>query len=512
MQTKQLVRNLIPGLQVYFVALPLCLGIALGSGAPPLSGLIAGAVGGLIVGLLSPSPLSVSGPAAGLTSLVAALLLQLGDYTLFLTAVVLAGGMQLVFSRLKAGLLGEYIPNSVIKGMMAAIGLILILKQIPHLLGYDRDFEGDEVFFQLDGENTFSEIYVAFGRITPSSAFIGLLTLGLLIAAQHKRIKKISLFAFVPVSLWVILMGIGLGYYFDIHHVWGMNPNHMVKIPTFSWESLGSFFPGFPSFTGIFSISVWSGALMLAVVASLETLLGIEAVDKMDPFKRNSDGNKELQAQGIGNIFSGMLGGLPITSVVVRSSANVSAGATSKWSTVIHGLMIVISVLLFTPLLNEIPLSVLAALLLTVGYKLTPPALYVSMWRQGKVQFIPFLVTTVAILSSDLLKGIGVGILVGLYFVLKRDFNEGISLFNNGNNYLLKFKSEVHFLQKPLLKKQLRKIPHGAHVLIDFSKNEKMDEDIREILQEFVDQHKHNRHSIEIKSNPSVTPSPIILA
>ncbi|MEN9947557.1 MAG: hypothetical protein RL106_380 [Bacteroidota bacterium] len=498
---KNIYSNLLPSLLVFLVALPLCLGIALGSGAPPFAGLLAGMAGGIIVGLISGSHLSVSGPAAGLTVIVAAAILQLGDFHQFLLAVIIAGLLQIIFGLLKAGKLGEYVPNNVIRGMMAAIGLILILKQIPHLVGYDHDFEGDEDFVQMDGENTFSEILQAAFKISPGAALIGLISMAILLLWETKYFKKNKSLKFIPGTLVVVIVGIVYTLLSQGSLGWGIAEEHLVTVPKVEKFSDWIFELRFPDWNAWTNIHVWTIGITIALVASLESLLGIEAVDKLDPLKRNTPSSLELIAQGVGNITSGLIGGIPVTSVVVRSTANISAGATHKTSAILHGLWLVISVIFFPFVLNQIPLASLAAILIFVGYKLVKPSIFIEIWKQGKIQFIPFIVTLVAILSIDLLKGIGIGLLVGLFFVIKRNFKKGIALHEHDGNYLIRFQQEVTFLNRPLLKETLAKIPAHAHLLMDLSRNERMDEDILEMINDYKIQAQHNHIVIEFKYN-----------
>jgi MFS superfamily sulfate permease-like transporter len=457
--------------------------------------------GGIIVGLISGSHLSVSGPAAGLTVIVAAAILQLGDFHQFLLAVIIAGLLQIIFGLLKAGKLGEYVPNNVIRGMMAAIGLILILKQIPHLVGYDHDFEGDEDFVQMDGENTFSEILQAAFKISPGAALIGLISMAILLLWETKYFKKNKSLKFIPGTLVVVIVGIVYTLLSQGSLGWGIAEEHLVTVPKVEKFSDWIFELRFPDWNAWTNIHVWTIGITIALVASLESLLGIEAVDKLDPLKRNTPSSLELIAQGVGNITSGLIGGIPVTSVVVRSTANISAGATHKTSAILHGLWLVISVIFFPFVLNQIPLASLAAILIFVGYKLVKPSIFIEIWKQGKIQFIPFIVTLVAILSIDLLKGIGIGLLVGLFFVIKRNFKKGIALHEHDGNYLIRFQQEVTFLNRPLLKETLAKIPAHAHLLMDLSRNERMDEDILEMINDYKIQAQHNHIVIEFKYN-----------
>ena len=369
---KNLQSDLPASLVVFLVALPLCLGIALGSKVPLFSGIIAGVIGGIVVGFLSGSPLSVSGPAAGLTAIVAAAILKLPTFETFLLAVVIAGIIQLVLGFLKAGILGDYVPNSVIKGMLAAIGIILILKQLPHLVGFDKDFLGDETFSQADNENTFSEILNAFGFITPGAALIGFISIAILVLFENKKIKENSILKQIPAPLLVVAIGLIINEVLNANNSsLAIQAEHLVNLPVA--KNMSDFIGLFskPDFSQLNNSTMWTVAITLAIVASLETLLSIEAIDKIDPYKRVTPTNRELKAQGIGNIISGLLGGLPVTSVIVRSSANVNAGAISKKSAIMHGILLFASVLLIPNLLNKIPLSALAAILIFTGYKLT---------------------------------------------------------------------------------------------------------------------------------------------
>ena len=378
---------------VFFVAIPLCLGIALASGAPLFSGLIAGIVGGIIVGALSGSSLGVSGPAAGLTAIVLAGITALGGYENLLVAIVLAGAIQILFGVLKAGIIGYYFPSSVIKGMLTGIGIIIILKQIPHFFGYDADPEGDWAFFQMDGENTFSELGNIVGSISPGATLIAVIGMTILILWEVVLSKKGKFFKLVQGPLVAVVAGIV--YYITTQGVetWGIASDHLVAVPV--PDDIDSFVAQFtfPNFSIIGTGAVWVTAFTIALVASLETLLCVEATDKLDPHKRVTPTNRELFAQGAGNIVSGMIGGLPVTQVIVRSSANIQSGGQTKMSAIIHGCLLLISVILVPNVLNLIPLSVLAAILFLVGFKLAKPALFIKMYKMGWKQFVPFIVT-----------------------------------------------------------------------------------------------------------------------
>ncbi|MCA6491308.1 MAG: SulP family inorganic anion transporter [Chitinophagaceae bacterium] len=485
---------------VTLVALPLCLGIALASGASPFSGIIAGIAGGIVTGLLSGSQLSVSGPAAGLTTIVAAAIVRINVFEAFVLAVVLAGVFQIILGWIKAGIVGDYIPNTVIKGMMAAIGIILIMKQFPHLIGYDADFEGDESFFQPNNENTFTAITHALDFITPTAAIIGATSLIFLRIWEIPLIKKSRWMVLVPGPLVAVISGIFLHEILTKLLQWeALSDKQLVSLPVA--ENMSAFHSlfVFPQWQAVTNPQVWIAAVTIAIVASLETLLGIEAVDKIDPQKRFTPPNRELVAQGVGNILSGFFGGLPITSVVVRSSANVSAGAQTKLSTILHGFLLLLSVLFIPHLLNKIPLAALAAVLIFTGYKLAKVSLFREFYKKGWNQFIPFLVTIIAILLSDLLIGIIIGLLVGFYFILKNNFRTSVAFVSDGNNYLLRLRKDVSFLNKPIIKSRLDKIPSGAYVLIDASRADYIDKDIIDEINQFIGRAAISGIQVEIK-------------
>lgn len=472
---------------VLLVALPLCLGIALGSGAPLFSGIIAGIIGGIVVGLLSGSQLSVSGPAAGLTVIVAMGILKLQVYEAFLLSVVIAGFLQVILGFVRAGVIGDYIPNSVIKGMLAAIGLILILKQFPHLVGYDKDFEGNQAFAQGNNENTFSGIYSAIEFITPTALLIGGISLFLIFIWERKFIKKNKYLNKIPGPLLVVLMGTFINEYLKARvPAYALETRHLVVLPVAAdVKSFLSFFT-FPDIRFLNNPDVWITAFTLAIVASLETLLGIEAVDKLDPLKRVTPPNRELKAQGIGNILSGLIGGIPITSVVVRSSANVSSGAKTKVSAIMHGILLLSCVMFIPGLLNKIPLSALAAVLIYTGYKLAKVSLFREFFKKGWDQFMPFVITVVAILLTDLLVGIIIGIFVGLFFMVRSNFRSSVLIVNDHNNFLIRFRKDVSFLNKPIIKKKLEDVPENAYVLIDATRADFIDKDVIEEVNNFL--------------------------
>ena len=472
---------------VFLVALPLCLGVAVASDALPVTGIIAGIVGGIVTGIISKSHLSVSGPAAGLTAIVAGALGKLPSYEIFLLSVVLAGVFQVFLGFAKAGTIGDFIPNSVIKGMLAAIGIILILKQIPHFLGYDRTPEGIESFIQPDKKNTYSEIFAAIQNPTAGALFIGIVSMFILLFYEMRWMKKQKIFQFIPGPLIVVIAGILINNYFLLSSPdLAVKNDHLVSIPIS--DSVGSFFSSLPipDLRGLTNADMWTTAVTLAIVASLESLLSIEAIDKLDPEKRITPTNRELKAQGAGNIVSGLLGGLPVTSVIVRSSANVNAGAKSKFSTIFHGSLLLVSVLFFPQILNMIPLSALAAILLFTGYKLAKISLFKEMYRKGWDQFLPFVITVIAIIQTDLLKGIIVGLFIGLFFVIRSNFKTAVFVMKDEHRYLIRFRKEVSFLNKALVKSTLEQIPDDTAVLIDATKSEFIDKDIVEIMNDFI--------------------------
>jgi MFS superfamily sulfate permease-like transporter len=499
---KNLGADLSASVVVFLVALPLCLGIALGSGAPLFAGLIGGIAGGIVIGALSGSHLSVSGPAAGLTVIVASAIMKLPSFEAFLLAVVLAGFFQIIFGFLKAGVVGDYIPSSVIKGMLAAIGLILILKQIPHLIGYDTNFEGDENFNQGDKENTFSSLVSALKHTAPLAIIIGVVSLMIQIIWDKILIKKANVFKLIPAPLVVVLIAVGLNFLF-IHrqHAWALKSDHFVTIPVAA--SLPEFlsFLKFPDFSFFNNSDVWISAITIALVASLESLLSIEAADELDPYKRVTPANRELKAQGVGNMVSGLLGGLPLTSVIVRTSANINAGAKTKMSAIMHGILLLASVALIPGILNYIPLSALAAILIYTGYKLARPSVFKVFYKNGTDQFLPFVITIAAILFTNLLAGILIGIVAGLFFVLRSNFKTSVFVVNDHNKYLFRLRKDVSFLNKPVLKGKLEEVPNNSYVLIDAVRADFIDKDIIEVINDFLC-HAHLKNiKVEIKKS-----------
>ncbi len=474
-------------LVVFLVALPLCLGIAIASGAPPISGLLAGIIGGIIVGAFSKSHVSVSGPAAGLTVIVLDSISSLGTFELFLGSLVAAGLIQLILGFAKAGVLGYYFPHSVIKGMLTAIGLILILKQIPHALGYDKDYIGDFAFQQMDKHNSFTEIYYAFRFFSPGAIPIVLIALAILIFFERPQVKNHKLLGAVPGALWAVLSGILLNsLYAKVQPEWLLKDEHLVSIPSLTSLSQLPSLLTFPDFGLIADSAFWIVAVTLAVIGSIETLLSIEAGDKMDPYKRITPSSKELVAQGIGNTISGLIGGLPVTAVIVRTSANIASGARTKLSAIFHGVLLMVLVLSIPGFLNQIPLSCLAAVLFMVGYKLAKPSIFIHEFEKGWNQFLPFIFTVIAILLTDLLVGIGIGMVVGLFFVMKTNFQRSVTVTELNGNYLVKLQKDVSFLNKAPLMKELTQIPEGSNVILNASKAVFIDHDIQEVLNDFI--------------------------
>lgn len=472
---------------VFLVALPLCLGIALGSNAPLFSGLIAGIVGGIVIGALSGSQLSVSGPAAGLTAIVVAAIAKLPSFDAFLVSVVIAGILQVVLGYLKAGVLGDYIPGSVIKAMLAAIGLILILKQLPHMVGYDADFEGDESFQQPDGSNTFTGIFNSLNHIIPGAALIGFISLIIQILWEKYVVKMGKVMKLIPGPLVVVLAAVGINQLFINSGSDLALPTHtLVNLP--KAENVQEFitFFQFPDFSHIANLDIWVVAFTIAIVASLETLLNIEASDELDPYQRVTPTNRELKAQGIGNLLSGLIGGLPITSVIVRTSANINSGAKTKMSAILHGVLLLGCVALIPAILNMIPLPALAAVLIFTGYKLAKPSLFVAFYKRGWDQFVPFIVTIIAILLTDLLKGILVGCVVGLFFVLRSNFRSAVFVVNDNKNYLFRLRKDVSFLNKPIIKHKLARVPEDSFVMIDATRADFLDKDVVEVIEDFM--------------------------
>ena len=478
------------GLVVFLVALPLCLGIALASGAPLFSGIIAGVIGGLIVGPLSGSMLSVSGPAAGLTVIVISSVESLGSFEAFLAAVVIAGGMQLALGYARAGLIGYYFPSTVIKGMLAGIGVILMLKQFPHMLGYNESSMASEAFLEQN-ENSFTEIWLAIKNMRPGAVLLSAFSLGILLLWDRPWFKQHPVMRYVPGPLLVVL-GSTL-----LHEAlltwapeWALTPDHLVNLPALlgadaDYQQLS------PDWSLLNKPVLWGVAATIAVVASLESLLSLEASDKIDPWKRVSPPNRELKAQGVGNILSGLLGGLPLTAVIVRSSANVTAGARTRISAIAHGLYMALFVLFAPGLLNHIPLAGLATILVLIGYKLSTIGLYKGMYQLGWTQFLPFLSTVLAIVLTDLLTGIGIGLVIALYFILRNNYSNAFTLHKSeipGTKnlaYQMELAQEVSYLNKGAIARFLRELPNDSQLTINGSQSTYIDHDVLEVIEAF---------------------------
>lgn len=476
------------GLVVFLVALPLCLGIAMASGAPLFSGIISGIIGGIVVGYLSTSHISVSGPAAGLTAIVLTAITDLGAFDIFLTAVFIAGLVQLILGFVKAGSISNYFPTNVIEGMLAGIGIIIILKQLPHAFGYDNDFEGDQAFSQMDGSNTFSTLFSIFDYIQIGSIVITLVSMVILISWDKVPfLKKLKL---VPGALIAVALGVILNEIFIASgSALAIGKEHLVSLPVpSSFEEFKAIIVT-PNFSGVMNPKVWVVALTIAIVASIETLLSIEAADRMDVQKRYTDTNKELKAQGIGNMVSSLLGGLPLTSVIVRSSANSNSGAKSKMSTIIHGSLLLVSVLAIPVILNKIPLATLAAILILVGYKLAKPATFKHFWEKGKYQFVPFIATLLAVVFLDLLKGVTLGIIISIIFVLKGNLKRAYFFrkeqYADGDVIHIDLAQEVSFLNKAAIKQTLNHLPENSKVIIDAKDTVYIAHDILDLIHEF---------------------------
>jgi len=485
----ELKSNFAPGLVVFLVALPLCLGIALASGAPPLSGLIAGVIGGIVVGMISNSPISVSGPAAGLSAIVLAGITSLGSFELFLCAGLLAGIFQLILGFARAGSISNYFPNNVIEGMLAGIGIIIIRKQIPHALGYDADNMSTEETLFEHGFNLFD--YLQTLRNSIHFGVIAIFIVSILILLLWDRYKLQSKMRLMPGALVAVLVSILIDEFAfkNITHL-NVEQTHLVTLPIVdSWGTIKGLIR-FPNWKGFAMGNVWVLGLTVAAVASIETLLCIEAADKMDKAKRITDTNLELKAQGIGNLLSSLIGGLPMTSVVVRSSANANAGASSKVSTVLHGLLLLICFLTFPHILNKIPLATLAAVLIMVGYKLAKPELFKKFWDKGVYQFLPFLITIIAVVLLDLLKGVALGMAISIVFILyenlKKSYYYSKEEIEGADEITLTLAEEVSFLNKAAIKNTLKNIAPNTALIIDASNSAYIASDVLELIEEFA--------------------------
>jgi len=486
---KNLKNDLPAGFVVFLVALPLCLGIAMVSGAPLLSGVIAGIIGGIVVGALSGSQLGVSGPAAGLAVIILSAISELGGFEYFLVAVIIAGIIQVILGYAKAGIIAYYFPSSVIHGMLAGIGIMIFLKQIPHVFGIDTDPEGDYRFFQHDGETTFSALTNIFESINPGIIIVAVVSLLILILWDTKKFKSFSFTRILPGALVVVVAGILFKIFFEGNSALAISSDHTVSLPVASnaKEFFGNF--TFPNFSALTNPAVYSTAIVIAVVASIETLLSVEAIDKLDPYKRITPTNKELKAQRVGNIIAGLVGGLPITQVIVRSSANQQAGGKTKTATIIHGLLLLISIIALPKVLNMIPQATLAAILLLVGYKLAKPSLFKKMYAEGPGQFWPFLITIIGLLFSDLLVGVGLGMVVAISVILYNNFKVPYIISRvkekETDHITIKLSEDVTFLNKASILKLVNDIPDNTSVTIDASKTHFIHHDVCEIFEDF---------------------------
>lgn len=504
---KHLNKDFPASIVVFFVAIPLCLGIALASGAPLFSGLIAGMVGGIVVGSISNSQLGVSGPAAGLAVIVLNAIQSLGAFEIFLVAVVLAGIIQLVMGALRAGIIGYYFPSSVIKGMLAGIGITIAISQLPNAFGIAGDIE----LFSID--RGIGRMLSSFtDAISLGALLVTLIALGILLLWEKVLVHKHNVFKIVPGPLVAVLVGV-LYYLFMGDGPLGIQENQLVTVPVPEDVSsfLGQF--AFPDFAQIGNSEVWIVAITLAIVASLETLLSVEAIDKLDPLKRTTNTNRELFAQGTGNMLSGLIGGLPVTQVIVRSSTNQMSGGRTKLSAIMHGFLILISIIAIPTILNMIPLAVLAAVLLLVGYKLAKPALFRQMFKLGKSQFLPFVITILGVVFTDLLMGIGLGLAVGIAVILINSYKNSHFLHKEGydvddNHYKITLAEEVSFLNKAAILRELNSFPKDSYVTIDVRQTKVLDYDVLEILDEFAVKAKNRNINIKLISSKGEIENP----
>lgn len=487
---------------VFLVAVPLCLGIALASGAPLFSGIIAGIVGGIVAGAISNSQLGVSGPAAGLAVIVLSAIQELGSFEIFLVAVIIAGVVQLILGFLRAGIIGYYFPNSVIQGMLSGIGIIIILKQIPHAFGYDKDYEGEFEFFQPDGHTTFSELFYMFEAITPGALIISAVSMAILILWEQKFMKQQRIFQLIQGPLIVVIAGILINRFFLAGSPLQLEQEHLVSLPVSG--SLAAFFGqfSFPDFGHIWNPNIYLVGITMAVVASLETLLCLEATDKLDPYKRVSPANLELKAQGIANIVSGFIGGLPITQVIVRSSTNIQSGAKTKASAISHGILMLLCAMTIPHILNMVPLACLAAILFLVGYKLAKPSLFKKMYRAGWDQFAPFIVTIIGLVFTDLLIGICLGLAVAIFHILRNNYKKPYFFhpenYKEGEVIRIELAEDVTFINKAAILQTISHLPPNSKVVIDASKSINIDKDVIEIINDFRETAVYKNIELEI--------------
>ncbi|MGT2473441.1 SulP family inorganic anion transporter [Paraburkholderia terrae] len=478
------------GIVVFLVALPLCLGIATASGVDPFAGLVSGIVGGLVVALLSGSHLSVSGPAAGLVVIVVSAIASLGSFSAFLAAVLIAGALQIGFGLLRAGQLASFVPVAVIKGMLASIGIILIIKQIPLSVGLVSGADANVAHAAM--------LATPFGDLSMVTTVLALISVAMLFAWETPRAKRYAIVRMLPGPLAVVALGIGVTLALDV-----LAPALAVPVEhRVSLVSLDSFAAltgalSMPDFSQLVDGHVWRVGLTLAIVASLETLLSLEAVEQIDPKRRRASPDRELKAQGVGNMVAAVLGGLPLTAVIVRSSANVNAGAQTRMSAVIHGVLLLASVFALTAVLNLIPLACLAAILIHTGYKLAKPALFAAMAREGVDRFVPFVATIAGVLATDLLIGIGIGIATSAVLALRSNLSRTFTLTCHDDHYLLVLRKDATFLSKPMLTRCLAQIPDRATVLIDAERADFIDRDIRDTLDAFVGEAAQRQITVE---------------
>lgn len=492
-------RDLPASIVVFLVAVPLCLGVALASGAPPISGLLAGVVGGIVVGALSGSQLGVSGPAAGLAAIVLVSISSLGSFQAFLLAVVLAGALQILMGVLKGGVIAYFFPSGVIKGMLAGIGVFIALTQLPHVFGYDKKATVDSL---TPGSETsvFQDLVLMFNDVNQGAVLIAVACMAVLVLWEQPFIKRSRIGA-VPGPLLAVITGVLLSRLGNVAPLLALGDNHFVQMPNFKDSTLREMFPG-PDWTRITDIAVWTTALTMALVASLETLLSVEAADKLDPEKRLTPKNQELRAQGIGNLLSGLIGGLPVTQVIVRSSANVQSGGRTKLSTMMHGAWILFAVLLIPSVLELIPLAALAAILIQVGFKLAKPALFKEMWKGGWTMFVPFIVTVLGVVFLDLLKGVFLGMGVAVFVILRNNYKVPFLLKERdtdpGEPVQIQLSEDVSFLNKASIQRALTELPAGSHITIDASRTVALDPDVLEILRDEVVRGKERGTTVEI--------------
>jgi MFS superfamily sulfate permease-like transporter len=488
------------GLVVFLVALPLCLGIALAAGAPPFAGVISGIVGGLVVAFISGSQLVVSGPSPGSIVIVAVAVEKFG-FDGLLYATMISGLIQLGMGCLRAGVIGAYFPAAVIKGMLAAIGIILIMKQVPHALGFDADADSDLSFLENDSHTTLSLLFSSFDSLSLGATIVAVCSILIMLLWETSWVKKNRFLSLLPGALVAVLFGITYSFLTQFYYPdFGIAQQHLVSLPKLSGPLDFVRQVHFPDFSQIFEPHIYVTAATLALVGSLEALLTLEAVNKLDPMKRLAPTNQELFAQGFGNFVSGLIGGLPLTAVIIRSSANIDAGARTKLSAIMHGVFLMISVMFLSTLMNKIPLSCLAAVLLITGYKLARPSIFIEQYARGFNQFTPFAVTVAAILLTDLLKGMAIGMAVGLFFVLRANYHSAFTLTHDGSNILLRLQKDVSFLNKAPLRDCLEKIKDGTFLLIDGTRATFIDHDILETLADFIKAADERNITVELKN------------